>query len=180
MAINAWKKDSRNQTQDKDIHEFTGFFGNGDVTFQGLWARKQNKDAEIPGGYVYEEVELFARGKQIGTLGAQRGIEKLGQTDDYLPTTRVWLVSPAYHDEGVVSEMQQVGKRFLVFHAKDETEDSVIDKICDEVALCKAKFAVKKLRKFKYSAEVAFALRNVRPPHELDDASGLNDILFRS
>ena len=141
--INARSKETKNNSTSKQL---TGKIGT-DVTYQGKRASGVNPQDKTSYEYTYEEFELASQGQPLATIGRKNGFINSDQRRKPIPTNTVWVISPRYEDNGIESKTIEAVNQLHVYHAPDETADSVIDEICDTVAYSKAKAAADK----KYS-----------------------------
>ena len=143
--INARRKNKNiNRGLKNKITEFSSGKLGSDVAFKVKRVCETNSQNKTNPEYDYEEVELMAQGQPLAKMGLKKGFLNLGYKRKPIPTTIAWVTSPRYGEDGCVSKSIEAVKQLHVFHAPDETADSVIDEICDVVAYSKAKAAADK------------------------------------
>ena len=121
----------------KDGRPYFGKIGD-DVTFT-CSLRKVDRSVGYNFKYATEQVRLMSRGEKLGIICVCNEWVRLPQKRDKIPTTKIKVYSPNYENDGVITKTIEANNQLLVFHAPDETADSVIDNICDAVAYSRAR-----------------------------------------
>lgn len=130
----------------KVVTEFMGKLG-ADVAYTGEVVRLLGKQNEIPRESTYRDIRIAANGKLLAIISAKNALTDEMQKRKPVRINSIWLTSPRYKEDGVVTKSIEALNQLNVLHAPDETADSLIDQILDEIAYSKAKVAYDK----KYS-----------------------------
>jgi|GEM_PF-2572560 len=145
LEINATKKNLKTTKlpDNKVVTQFAGKLG-ADVSYTGEVVRLLGKQNEIPRESTYRDIRIAAHGELLAIISAKNALTDGAQKRKSVRTNSIWVISPQCKEDGVDSKSIEALNQLHVLHAPDETADSVIDHICDEIAYSKAKVAYDK------------------------------------
>jgi hypothetical protein len=160
--VNGRKKDIKDCSNENN-GRFFGKIG-PDVTFRGEWMGTTEKD-EVFFKYAKEKISLMANGEFLVSVVMKRGSDEFCERKNQLPRTLYEVYTPRCGDKSCINKEHEGLNCLRVFHAPDETIDSVFDNIWDAVTLSKAKEA--HIHKYERFNLVPRAI-NLKNPHNKD------------
>ncbi len=155
--VNGCKKDVPNRNGDKNSGHFYGQIGHG-MTFSGEWSGVVESNT-VPYKYAIEKVWISMNDQKLLSLVMKRSGNEYNEKHHQLVRTLYEIYTPRCGSHGRMSKDGEALKQLRVFHAADETMDSVMDQLLDAYAYSKASLAYD--RKY-HTLNIATRLANLK------------------
>lgn len=130
------------------------------VACYGSWLSDKNQIDHATDKYASERIKILAHGQIIANINVKHSMNDFGGKRAPMPMSVIQVFSPNCGDNGYLSRESEGLKQLQVFHASDETMDSVINRLKDQIAHSKAEKAY--LDKYGDCLSVAAKLGNAQ------------------
>ena len=111
------------------------------VACYGSWSSVKNQIDHATDKYANEHIKILAHGQIVANINVKHTLNDLGGKRAPMLLSVIQVFSPNCGDNGLLSRESEGLKQLQVFHGPDETMDSVINHLKDQIAHSKAEKA---------------------------------------